>query len=336
MAHIEKYAQHALGHLFKHYERAKDENGNYIKFSNQNIDHERTHLNYNLAPDRSSQYGFVMDRCKEVYCLKRKNVNLMCSCVLTAPKDLPKEEHEKFFKAGYEHLCQRYGAENVISAYVHMDEGTPHMHFAWVPICYDKGKDRYTVSAKNVVTRQDLKALHPDLEKHISKALGHEVHILTGELSNRPNLTLPQFKTMKAVEEQLAKAEAKLREVSEELKKIEPVLLKVEAIDKIQPKETITGALKNITLEDVNVLKEAAKRVPVLEKDLTELRRENQDLERQIPSLEEHIQAIERDDRLRKLEQAFEKLPPQYKKQIENEISERFEASKSIFDDSKR
>ena len=34
MAHVAKYTRGAVGHLFKHFERAKDEKGDYIKFSN--------------------------------------------------------------------------------------------------------------------------------------------------------------------------------------------------------------------------------------------------------------------------------------------------------------
>lgn len=42
MAHVAKYTRGAIGHLFKHFERARDENGNYIKFSNQDIDESKT------------------------------------------------------------------------------------------------------------------------------------------------------------------------------------------------------------------------------------------------------------------------------------------------------
>ena len=38
--------------------------------------------------------------------------------------------------------------ENVISAYVHFDEVTPHMHYAFVPVVEDKKKGGYKLSAK--------------------------------------------------------------------------------------------------------------------------------------------------------------------------------------------
>ena len=42
-----------------------------------------------MGPKRNiSQGDFVKKRCNEVKCLNRKDVNVMCSWVITAPKDL--------------------------------------------------------------------------------------------------------------------------------------------------------------------------------------------------------------------------------------------------------
>ena len=238
MAHITKFQKHALGHMLKHFRRALDEKGEPIKYGNKNIDLTRSHLNYNLAPRRENQYGFIMDRCRQVYCLSRKDVNLMCSCIVTAPKDLPTEDNEKFFRVTYDFLSKRYGGEdheNVVSAYVHMDEGTPHIHFAFVPICYDKTKRRFTVSAKNVVNRKDLKTLHPDLERYVTKEIGRPVHIITGELSKRSNLTLEQHGVYKETLKQLEKVQNMLRDAESALKGTERTIeLKKGEVDELK------------------------------------------------------------------------------------------------------
>lgn len=58
MAHIEKYQSSALGNMLGHYERrAELEHG----YERENIDPERTHLNYNLC-ERESPLGFVDER----------------------------------------------------------------------------------------------------------------------------------------------------------------------------------------------------------------------------------------------------------------------------------
>ena len=194
MAHVMKMTKAACGHMFKHYERAKDKNGEYVKFGNESIDPERTPMNYNLAPDRElSQGDFVRKRCSEVYCMNRKDVNVLCSWVVTVPKDVPEVEHEKFFHATYDFLEKRYGRENVVSAYVHMDEVTPHMHFAFVPVIYDKKKERYKVSAFEVIDRRELTVFHAELEKHLESVLGHEVGILN-EATKEGNKSIEELK----------------------------------------------------------------------------------------------------------------------------------------------
>ena len=157
MAHVAKYTRGALGHMFAHYERAKGKDNEYIKFGNENIDTSKSHLNYNLGPKRNiSQGDFVKKRCNEVKCLNRKDVNVMCSWVITAPKDLDLKQQKKFFIESYKFLESRYGADNVISAYVHLDEVTPHMHFSFVPVIYDAKKDVLKVSAKQKISKSDL------------------------------------------------------------------------------------------------------------------------------------------------------------------------------------
>ena len=42
MANAQKYTRAACGHLAAHYERRKDEKGEYVKFGNQNIDPQNT------------------------------------------------------------------------------------------------------------------------------------------------------------------------------------------------------------------------------------------------------------------------------------------------------
>lgn len=146
MANAQKYTRAACGHLAAHYERRKDEKGEYVKFGNQDIDPQKTHLNYNLCPRRGlEQIDFIRQRTTEARTLKRDDVNVMCSWVVTLPEyrhhnqnlhvSPDKEQVERlFFERTYQFLCDRYGEQNVISAYVHKDEKTPHMHFAFVPV----------------------------------------------------------------------------------------------------------------------------------------------------------------------------------------------------------
>lgn len=257
MAHIQKFTKDAVGHMCRHFERWHDKEGKYVNFGNQNIDPAKTPMNYNLAPERKNQYGFIMDRCKQVYCLDRKNVNVMCSCIVTAPKDLDEAEFRLFFKATYEFLVARYGgkdAENVVSAYVHMDEGRAHIHFAWVPVAYDEEKERWAVNAKKVVDRQDLRTLHKDLEKHLERELGHDVGILTGELSTRPNLSMPQYQALQDAQKQLQDIERNLAALNAELEPkrvyIGELLRQLTAANETVRERTHLGGRKTVEIDE--------------------------------------------------------------------------------------
>lgn len=202
MAHVAKYKASAIGHMANHYGRSDvGEKADYIIRSNENINPERTHLNYNLAQEdqKKSQVEFIHQRLSEVKVQKRADVNVMCDWVITAPKDLLSWDNECFFKASYDFLKNRYGEKNVISAYVHMDEVTPHMHFSFVPVVYDKKKDRYKVSAKEVLTRRDLQTFHKDLQEYVGQELGYNVGILNNA-TIEGNQSIQELKRKSAVE----------------------------------------------------------------------------------------------------------------------------------------
>jgi len=215
MAHMMKHTKASCGHMFAHFDRKAEH------ISNENLDRTRTHLNYNLATHQQMDQGeFVRKRCSEVRCQNRKDVNVMVSWVVTAPKDLPEAEHKAFFQASYDFLKKRYGMENVVSAYVHMDEVTPHMHFAFVPVVRTFKQDRknpdistevYKVSAKECVNRYDLQSFHESLQRYVSKELGHEVSILN-EATKEGNRSIEELKRQSATE--------RLREATEKASKI--------------------------------------------------------------------------------------------------------------------
>lgn len=203
MAHMMKFTRSSCGHMLAHFDRSAN------NISNENLDPSRTHLNYNLADQQNmKQMDFIRTRCSEVHCQNRKDVNVMVSWVVTVPKDLPQKEHDQFFKSSYDFLKTRYGWENVVSCYVHKDEVTPHMHFAFVPVKFgfkekrnnpDISVEYHKVSAKEVVTRYDLKTFHEDLQKYLEKSLGHEVGILN-EATKDGNRSIEELKRQSATE----------------------------------------------------------------------------------------------------------------------------------------
>ena len=199
MAHAAKFAANAVGRMCGHYGRTE---GDGVRRSNENIDPARTHLNYNLAPEHDGgQIAFMQKRLSEVKLQKRADVNVLCDWVVTLPVDekfkrfnpeIQRIETIKFFRASYDFLERRYGRENVVSAYVHMDEKTPHLHFAFIPVTEDKKKGGFKVSAKEVLSRSDLRTFHTDLQKALRER-GVILDVLNGTTKDG-NKTVAELK----------------------------------------------------------------------------------------------------------------------------------------------
>ena len=188
MAHVEKYTRGAMGNMLAHYNRTKAS-------SKSLIDPERTHLNYNLADTDQplSQLDFIHKRLSEIKVLNRKDVNVFCDWIVTAPQELAENEYDDFFKETYKFLNDRYGKDNVISAYVHMGESQPHIHYAFVPVAMDKKKNIPKLSAKEVITLKELKSFHKDLSTRLNSFFGRDIGILNGA-TDLGNQTIKQLR----------------------------------------------------------------------------------------------------------------------------------------------
>lgn len=332
MAHVKKYTRAALGHMFAHFERAKNENGEYAKFGNQDIDLKRTHLNYNLAAELqpSSQGAFVAKRCSEVRMLNRKNTNVMCSWVVTAPKDLPQEEHKSFFEATFDFLNRRYGAENVVSAYVHMDETQPHMHYAFVPIVADRKRGGFKVSAKEAVDIADLRSFHLQLDRHLEAALGHPVSVLN-DATKEGNKTVAQLK-----QESLRRETAALKAENEALRRSNSRFKRSEREtanpNALKPSKSLTGGVKGISYDEVMGLIASNKRLSAekadLENRLDAANREIARYKRQAPTTEERLASEARNARNRRKAAAFDNLSAEKQNELLKKEKSSFQPAK--------
>lgn len=271
MAHLEKYTAAAAGHMFAHYDRTHSS-------STSNIDESRTHLNYNLAKKDQplSCLDFLHKRMSEIKVLKRANVNVMCDWVVTAPEDLTEEELPMFFDECYKFLNARYGKENVISAPVHMDETSPHIHYNFVPVVKDKKNGKLKLSAKECITQKDLKSFHTDLSKRMIEVFGRDIGILNGA-------TIGGNKTIK-----------QLKQTSENLKAFKAVPIEEESSavykllgkDKVVVKRSELDRL-NKAIEDTQLISSNQDSIIA---DLTEQKRK---ADRKNEKAEEHLKAAE-------------------------------------------
>ena len=138
-----KYKRENLKGIYRHNER---KNKNY---SNDKIDKEKSYLNYSL---KSSKYRYdkEFDIMKEKYDLKGqiKTVsNIACEYIITSDKQffdkIGEEETKRYFETAYNFVTEykNLGEQYIMSAKVHMDEETPHMHLIFLPVVHTKDKE---------------------------------------------------------------------------------------------------------------------------------------------------------------------------------------------------
>lgn len=219
MAHVAKYTRGGIQGLSIHLDRKTSNH------SNKDIDASKTHLNYDLNQTAGDTISRLNKRLEQVYCMNRKDVKPVADWIVTLPKELEDktaDEQKEFFQETKNFLDKQYGEENNISANVHLDETTPHMHYAFVPVVYDKKKEREKVSAKLVLTRNHLKTFHDDLDKHLKAKIPHiyERGVVNGQTVGVESVKeLKQLKTQeKALNAEIDKLTKQRNDVQNEIK----------------------------------------------------------------------------------------------------------------------
>ena len=161
--HMDKFKKEAVRGIQSHNRRERESH------SNPDIDYERSAGNYDLHDNAAESYGEVIqNRIDDLLLVKavRKDAVHMCGLIVSSDsaffEKLSPEETKRFFEESKAFLTEFVGAENVISAMVHMDEKTPHMHFMHVPVTPD-GR----LNANKIYTRESLKMLQTELPRHL-------------------------------------------------------------------------------------------------------------------------------------------------------------------------
>ena len=318
----------AMG-AYKHNER-KTKN-----HSNKNIDSSRKELNYYLKKNELS-YIKEFDRIKKKYNLKgqiRSNSNIICEMVFTSDQkffdEIGYEESKRYFTESYNFICnyKNLGKQNIISAVVHMDEDTPHMHLLFIPVVHTTDKQGNKIDK---VCCRDFwrgKNSYRDLQnayfKHISeKGFKLERGELV-EVTNREHYSIQEYKKITNYEntkELLKNIKLELPETPDikDFKKL--MLNRDEKIENevIKPKDDLINKLYN---ENISLHKELSKQANTIniateyEKKHTQILEDNVNLQFKCKKLEKTLENKEKE-----LKQQFEdetyKIDYQYQKII--------------------
>lgn len=218
---MEKYHKTDIYPVEKENER--DEN---YEANNPQIDSEITRYNYHTL-DRNCPYTkFINQRIDELNLptKPRKDAVLMASFVIGSDgeffKGLMPWEQERFFKECTKYFADKYGEENIISAVVHVDETTPHMHLNLMPI--KNGR----LCCKDLFNRNELMKLQTDFHEAVGKRWGLE---RGKEGSDKKHLSTAEYKANKILLNACAEADAIKSTAKSELQQINKAVEKAEA-----------------------------------------------------------------------------------------------------------
>lgn len=177
MAHLAHYKRSGAAPMLAHYERRPElERG----FTRENIDASRTAENYAIGADspqalaaalRARVDGAIAAHEADSGKAIRRDANVLSDWVVTLPRDCPRQDARRFFEVAVDLCRERYGAENCLGGFVHMDETTPHVHIPVVPVRDGR------IRAAKVFTRSDLQRFHKDLGAAEDAALGRHVSV---------------------------------------------------------------------------------------------------------------------------------------------------------------
>ena len=178
-----KYKGPTISRIEAHNERTKE-----FYASNPDIKTELSKYNFHLVKPGGKYREEANRLIREAGCKARKDSVRMVETLITASPEFfagkKPSEIKEFFEHAMEFLKTKQAEETIVSAVVHVDEKTPHMHLCFVPITADgRLSAKEIVGNKKKLTQwQDeywkhMVKKYPDFERGESASLTGRTHI---------------------------------------------------------------------------------------------------------------------------------------------------------------
>ena len=303
----------AIAGCERHNERKKE-----AYKSNPDIDMNKSKENYHII--HAPQYTYsrkIKELIKEYGCKTRKDSVKLVETLITASPEfmnrLSKGEQREYFERAVKFMKDEIGEDRIISAVVHMDEATPHMHLVFCPINKD-GK----LSAKSILGNQKSLSewqtryynyMHErwnELERGKSAQETKRKHIPTWLFKLADNLDNLYNQLLKKIEN--------TNMIGMKKNKEEAINMLLEFL----PKAKKFSAKVNSYKDYINELEE---RVLIQRKDNQELAEENLDLKEKIENkdleISERIRLMQ--NQVKKYERLIKKVPEDIIEKIQKE-----------------
>ena len=204
-----KYKGPTLSRIEAHNERTKE-----AYASNPDIDTERSRLNFHPVKPRGKYREVSNQIIRESGCRVRKDSVTAVEVLITASPEFfegkkPRQVKE-FFDHALEFMKAKQNAATYISAVVHVDEKTPHMHLIFVPLTPDN-----RLSAKTIIgNRKKLTQWQDEFHAHMVKKFPDFERGESASSTGRVHLTPQQYKAAIHLTEQRGALMDKIRSVN--------------------------------------------------------------------------------------------------------------------------
>ena len=304
---ILRFAKHKGGAskaLSAHHERTKE-----IYASNPDIDKNRTMQNYHIVTPRWSYGQEIRHRISMAGCqVRRDSVKFVDTLVTVSPGFAKAHESEmpEYFNRAFDFLKERVGEENIISAVVHMDEKTPHMHLCFVPLTKDKRLSAKEIlgNKKNMIRWQDdfyacMAERWPELEG-------------TPAVETKRKHLMPQwYKKVTAMDAKLEELETALNGINvlnAGKKREEAVVLLAQLLPEVESFQAEIQRMQAAVTNSLSMQRCSAEENEALKDELTAERRR---------SVEQRAKLTVLEERYKRAEKLLKQLPLEITKQIE-------------------
>lgn len=248
--------------------------------ANPDIDPTRSHLNEILIASQSisREVARQVDAIQATQKRKiRKDAPRALEYIVTAsPEAFESLDQQKYFQSALDFLKDRHGDNRIVSAVIHRDETTPHLHVVVVPV--KDGK----LNARHFMSREALKTLQNDFG-----ALGIGFGLQRGqENAQRAHFAVSEYK--KRTQEELEKLQNDLKDLREQT--LAPVpKIEVPRPRLFQSKESYGLEVANSTLEQLDP---HWRRIHAKARERDALKAENDRLKAENISLKEDLNKV--------------------------------------------
>lgn len=307
---ILRFAKHKGGAskaLSAHHERTKE-----VYASNPDIDPSRTAQNFHLVTPRWSYEQEIKHRIQMAGCRVRKDsVKFVDTLVTVSPEFVQAHEAEmkEYFTRAFEFLKDRIGEDNIISAVVHMDEKTPHLHLCFVPLTKD-GR----LSAKEILgNKKAMIRWQDDFYACMAERWPELERGTPAVETKRKHLTPQWYKTVMAMDAKLEQLEEALKSINvlnAGKKREEAVALLAQLLPEVESFQAETQRLLDTIAHSQQEQKYQQRENTALRNELNKER--NRSFEQRVT-----ISSLER--RCKRAEKLLSKLPDEVLKQLKQE-----------------